>query len=395
MPLTKKSFFQSWSQQSQLSYFDLKGVNEDSYQTQWGHVYELSSVSFQCSFGLQNKKITQAIQNQAQEWSFAFPKAHHPLMEEVSQKLGSYFPKGKFFYTLSGAEGIENSIKISKVLQAKRGLLSFTPCYHGATIAASSLTQDWRRDPSFCLKEDYFSLPHPHFDPSGSQLTQFFKTHGDSIGCVFLESVSGGNGVYAPPSSWIKVFNQLKKQYGFFLALDEVVSGFGRLGTAFATRKFPELNPDLVILAKAMTGGLIPFGAVWVKDALAQHFDRHILKCGLTNYAHPMGLAATKATIDVMEETINDEAFLKIQELLSSFLEDLEKLNGIKETRQVGLLAAIDCQKLPKVDEFWKRGLSLILRDNRIILAPFLNAKVTDLETKLNTLQEILHEQTR
>ena len=172
---------------------------------------------------------------------------------------------------------------------------------------------------------------------------------------------------------------------------DEVLAGFGRTGRPFAFHHF-ELRPDLICMSKAITGGYIPFGAVWVSQEISRHYDDDVLACGLTNYGHPLGLAALDAVLDMLK----DVSFIASkQQLEIAFAERIENLadshKSIVGFRRRGLLAAVDFKSGPSPwQRFLDAGVSVIIRDQCLVLAPPYISTADRLEKAFESLHQVI-----
>ena len=159
----------------------------------------------------------------------------------------------------------------------------------------------------------------------------------------------------------------------------------------FAFQHF-ELRPDFVCMSKAITGGYIPFGAVWVDDAIADHYDEDVLACGLTNYGHPLGLAALDAVIDLLDDVTFSAAKQQLEFAFAEMIEGLaDRHKSIVGFRRRGLLAAIDFNvALPAWQEFQNAGVYVILRDQMMVLAPPFISSRERLEQAFQSLHEVI-----
>ena len=150
----------------------------------------------------------------------------------------------------------------------------------------------------------------------------------------------------------------------------EVLVGFGRCGSAFAFQDYG-LEPDLVTLSKAITGGYVPFGAVWTSPRIASHYDEEVLACGLTNYGHPLGLAALEAVLDLLDEPSFNKNKTELEQSFAEWTEALTDLPNVTEVRCRGLMARVDfAHAAPSWQEAFEAGLHLFSKNNFSILAP-------------------------
>jgi len=390
-------FFFTWTEQKKAIKVEIEGTSDTYFTLKGGKkVYDLSSISFQASFGLSHPKIKEAIKNQVDSFTVVSPKAVFPLKTRASQKLRALIekdenPKGKIFYTLSGAESVENALKITREIKKKKIILCRQNSYHGATLGALSVTGDWRNGPHQTVDDWTVRIPEPHEDPTLEKTEEIIKKVGpENIAGFCLETVTGGNGVIIPPAQWWEGIQRLSNQYKLFLILDEVICGFQRTGKAFGLHHYPFLKPHLICLAKGITGGHIPFGAVWACPEVANFYDTHVLSCGLTSYAHPLGLVVMEVILDLLK----NEAFLqntrRLEEILLDFLYKWKKLPFIKEVRSIGLLAALDFDRKIDFSFFLNKGLHVVVQPQTLILSPSLIYEEEIFKEALGQLDEIL-----
>jgi taurine--2-oxoglutarate transaminase len=226
----------------------------------------------------------------------------------------------------------------------------------------------------------------------------------ETVAAVIMEGIVGANGVFVPPPGYWKKVRDICDRHGVLLIADEVLSGFGRTGRWFAV-DHDGVTPDLLTMAKALTGGYAPGGAVIVGDRIARHFDENVLLCGLTTYAHPLTCAAIVAAI----ESYRDEDLIARAAALGAGLGTrLRALQAgrdfIGEVRGLGLLWALelvvpgtreplDAATVTRVAAALKRHhLHLHRRDNLIYVAPPLVATEEDLSEAAALLAQALDE---
>jgi taurine--2-oxoglutarate transaminase len=229
------------------------------------------------------------------------------------------------------------------------------------------------------------------------------------VAAVILEGIVGANGVFVPPGGYWKRIRAICDRYGILLIADEVLSGFGRTGRWFAV-DHDGVTPDLLTMAKGITGGYVPGGAVIVSERIARHFDDHVLVCGLTSYAHPLVCEAIVATI----ETLRDERLIERAAALGTFLanrlaEFARDRPYIAETRGLGLLWAFElCVPGPQGERtnaplppvamgklsatLRKHHLHMHKRDNLLYLAPPLVISEAELDAALAELGRAFEE---
>ena len=165
-------------------------------------MHDLTSISFQCSFGLKSKVIQQKIKRQLDSHAIATPEFHHRKLHNITEKLVNLINiKGKIFYTTSGAESVSNAIKIVRAFSKKDLIFSIKKSYHGSINEALEVTGDWRRKHNHVPKKSHRWLPDPFEDPDFSRSHAILKEHTDRLSSIIIETTSGKNGVYTPPKA--------------------------------------------------------------------------------------------------------------------------------------------------------------------------------------------------
>ena len=387
-------FFYSWTKQQEAVHFPVQSARDDSFVLENGDfVFDFVSTSFQANFGHSFAPIRQRIQQQLDTMPVASPKSSFPLKARVSQSLLELLNlgAGKIFYTVSGAESVENALKIARQIKKRPIILARQKSYHGASLGALSVTGDWRNDPHLTFDEGTVRIPEPQEDPELKLTRSIVQSTGpENIAAIILETISGTNGMCVPSQEWFERVEELCREFDLFLISDEVLVGFGRCGPDFAFQKYG-IRPDLVCLSKAITGGYVPFGAVWTSSEIADYYDSRTLACGLTNYAHPLGLAALEGVL----ESLRNPEFLQIKQdrenLFGQLVQELSTRPGVLETRCEGMMAAIELDHPAcSWQEAFEAGLHLFCKSNLIILAPPYNCGVDRLEKSMQTLTSLL-----
>ena len=371
------SYFYTWSNQQTALTFDIDGADEFHYLSKEKKILDFSSTSFQASFGLKNDFITDAISAQAKSFPLSTPKAKFKLKEDISFKLKNLISqetKGKIFWTSSGAESIENAIKMSRHIKGRNTIVSRERSYHGASLGALSIGGDWRSKAVSTVDQWTLRIPEPEVDKDAKIARKVIEDYGpEKIAGICLEVITGGNGVIIPAIEWYQNIQKICDDYNLHLILDEVICGFGRTGEDFGFHHYKNiLKPNFICLAKAITGGFFPFGAVWVENQTASYYDQNILPCGLTNYAHPIGLAATDKTMDFYL-SIKESLLKKNIEIFHELLMDLSKNSKVKTMRKIGMMSFVELKDSFKWEDFIRNNIFLYFSNNNLILAPALN----------------------
>mgnify|MGYP003324171304 FL=1 len=362
----------------------------DSYKSQDGRDILDGTAGLWCvNAGHKREKIVSAIQAQVEELDYvpAFQMGH-PKAFALANKLVEITPEdmNHVFFTNSGSESVETALKIAIAYQRMRGQASRTRLigrergYHGVNFGGISVGGIVNNRKMFgTLLSGVDHLPHTHLPDLNSfskgqpehglelanDLERIIKIHDAStIAAVIVEPISGSTGVLIPPVGYLERLRDLCDHYGILLIFDEVITGFGRLGTPFAADYFGVV-PDIICAAKGLTNGIIPMGAVIVKDEIYSQFmtgpkDTIELFHGYTYSGNPVAAAAAIATLEVYEE---DALFSRASELAAYWQEALHSLADhpfVIDIRNIGLIGAIELE--PIQEHPTKRAFSAFLR---------------------------------
>ena len=391
----KLPYYISWSKQKDAASFEIASVDGVTVTTTNGlRLIDMTSISYQAHFGHNHPVLIEHIKNQLTTIPMSSPKGIYPHKNETTKALLSYMQKesGKIFYTTSGAESVENALKIARDITKKKIVLARSKSYHGATLGALSVTGDWRNPAHMTPPGWVVRIPEPtEVDAIKKTREIILKTGPDQIAAIIIETITGGNGVYAGTKDWWQGLKNLCQEFNILLIMDEVVCGFERTGKPFGYMHYG-VEPDLICLAKGITGGMIPFGAVWTSKTIAEYYEDNILCCGLTNYAHPLGMAAMRGVLEIVQNKSFLENLRLVEKVFKVELEKLKNLSVVKEIRVHGLLCAVDLHKSVDAKKFFDRGLYLISQPNRIILAPPLIITESLLLEGMNKIYKVLEE---
>ena len=325
------------------------------------------------NIGHGNQRVIQAIVDQAKELPFAGPgMATKP--RAVLGKLLSEITPGNlnhFLYTLGGADANENAIKLARAYTGRHKILSRYRSYHGSSLGALAVTGDPRRtawEPGVAPGVVHFLDPFRYRstfhqnrqDISDEEFCADYLAHleeiityerPDTIAAIMMESVTGTNGIIIPPDGYLQGVRTICDKYGILLIADEVMSGFGRTGEWFAVDHW-KVVPDLMTMAKGLTSGYAPLGAVAMKPEIAHHFDDVVYEGGLTFNGHPISLAAAIANIQVLR----DDQLIKNSREMGIVMQEMnaelwDRHPSIGETRNIGLFGIIELVKNRKTKE--------------------------------------------
>lgn len=386
-------YFLTWAKQKDAHFFKMDRAHSSTFYTDDKDIIDLSSISYQAHFGFNPPPIIKAIKDQLDFLPITSPKANFKGKIEITNKLLNYMklPNGKIFYTTGGAETIENALKMARQISGKKIVLSRAQSYHGATMGALLATGDWRNPPHLLPREEWsVRIPEPYEEKAIEKTRDIILKYGpENIAAFILETITGGNGVIIPTSEWWEGIQKLCDEFHIFLILDEVVCGFMRTGLPFGFHHY-NLRPDFITCAKGISGGLIPFGALWTNPKIADYYKDTILSCGLTNYGHPLGIAALGAVLDWLEEETFIQEIKKRENQLSNFLNSIQSFSCVTKTRQMGLLAAIDLTTTISPQALLNHGLYIVTQTNRLILAPALTISEAELDLGCERLAHVL-----
>jgi len=373
-------------------------------------------------------KIVEAIAKQAAELDYAPAfQMGHPKAFELANRLVDIAPKGldHVLFTNSGSESVETALKVALAYHRVKGdgarsrLIGRERGYHGVNfggISVGGIVTNRKMFGTLLTGVDH--MPHTHIigknaftrgEPQhgvelADELERIVTLHDAStIAAVIVEPVAGSTGVLIPPVGYLKRLREITKKHGILLIFDEVITGYGRLGTPFAADYFG-VTPDIMVTAKGLSNGVIPMGAVLVSAEIHDAFmggPEHVIEFfhGYTYSGNPVASAAALATL----ETYKDEGLLtRGAELAPYFEEALHSLKGLPhviDIRNIGLVGAIELE--PIAGQPTKRAFSAFLQayeqallirttGDIIALSPPLIVEKSHIDQIVGTLSNIL-----
>ncbi|WP_322798728.1 aminotransferase class III-fold pyridoxal phosphate-dependent enzyme [Thermoflexus sp.] len=319
---------------------------------------DFNSQLMNVNIGHGDERVIRAIQEQAARLPYVNPFMATEPRARLGQMLAEIAPGdlNKVFFTLGGADANENAIKIARLYTGRHKIIARYRSYHGATAGAITLTGDPRRWPAepgipgvihvfdpyryrcrWCMREARCTLDClNHIE----DVIQFEGPH--TVAAVFIETVTGTNGIIIPPDGYLQGLREICHRYGILLICDEVMSGFGRTGEWFAVNHW-NVVPDLMTVAKGLTSGYLPLGAVLMAERIAEFFRERPFPGGLTYNSHPLCLAAAIATLQVYQEDHLIENARRMGEILARELARLkERHPSVGDVRSIGLFGVIE-----------------------------------------------------
>jgi beta-alanine--pyruvate transaminase len=374
-------------------------------------------------------KIVEAIRKQAGilDFSSSFSLGH-PLPFEVARRIAELAPEGmeQVFFVNSGSEAVDTALKIALAYHRLKGegtrtrFIGRERGYHGVNLAGISVGGvPANRKAYGVMLPGVDHLRHTH-DPARSAFTRGAPIAGaefadeleariiplhdaSNIAAVIVEPVAGSTGVLIPPRGYLDRLRKICDRHGILLIFDEVITGFGRLGTPFAADYFG-VRPDMITLAKALTNGAVPMGAVVVCKAIYDAFmtgpeNAIELFHGYTYSGHPVAAAAGLATLDIYRR----EGLLTRAATLAPYWEDavhaLRGLPHVIDLRNIGLMAGIEFEPRPgkpgtrAYDAFVKafeQGLLIRTTGDIIALSPPLTVEKSEIDRMFEILGDVL-----
>jgi taurine--2-oxoglutarate transaminase len=374
LPLSLEHNFWTWSAQKKVQPIPIKKAKGVYFWDTHGKRYlDFNSMVMNVNIGHGNERVIEAMVEQVRELPFAGPGMATKPRALLGKKLAEITPPGlnKFLYTLGGADANENAIKLARARTGKFKILARYRSYHGATHGAAALTGDPRRtawEPMVMPGVVHFLDPYRYRstfhrtiqDISEEEFSCDYLNHleeiirfedPDTIAGILIETVTGTNGVLIPPVGYLKGVRSLCDKYRIVMICDEVMSGFGRTGAWFAVDHW-QVAPDIMTMAKGLTSGYAPLGAVAMTEVVASTFNEKVYEGGLTYNGHPVSMAAAIAVIEVMQEDHLVEKANGTGKVLADMLIELvDRHPSVGDVRSIGLFGVLELVKNRKSKE--------------------------------------------
>ena len=426
--LNREYVFFTWAVQSKVNPISATRSEGVYFWDGDGKRYlDFSSQLMNVNAGHGNQKIIKAIQEQVGEMAYVYPAIATEPKGRLAQLLAEITPGDlcKTLFTLGGAEANENGIKFARLYTGRNKIITRYRSYHGATAGAMALSGDPRRLPVEPLIPGVVHVmdPYCYRCPFGwtletchrecvAHVEQVIKFEGpENVAALMLEGVTGTSGLIIPPDDYWPQMREICDKYDILLIDDEVMSGFGRTGEWFGINHW-DVVPDIMTLAKGITAGYVPLGAVIVSRAIADYFADRPLPMGLTYSGHPVCTAAGVATIEAYKEEKLVENARAMGVILKEGLEELKvKHPSVGDVRCIGLFAVIELVKDKGTKEplapwnakphemgvmaqvpgaLRERGMYTFSKWNWIFAVPPLNINEAELRDGLRILNEVL-----
>ncbi|HEV3258408.1 MAG TPA: aminotransferase class III-fold pyridoxal phosphate-dependent enzyme [Gemmataceae bacterium] len=380
---------------------------------------------FQCNLGHGNRRVIEAIQRQAGRACCVSPQFVTEERSALARELSRHTPGDldTCFFVNSGSEANDQAFIMARAVTGRPKIFAKYRSYHGTTFGTLGVGGDPRRaaiepappagtvrffDP-YCYRCD-FGLEYPAcgIHCLAALERQLELENPGTVAAVVVEPVTGAAGGFPLPDGYLPRLRQLCDRHGILLIADEVITGFGRTGTWFAV-EHDGVVPDILVLAKGLTSGYVPMGAVVVRQPIARHFETRMLSLGSTYAGHPLACAAARACLEEYAEPGLFPHVRRMGELLFARLRELAARHAcVGDVRGKGLLACLElvrdrAAKVPLVppntdsplplqirQRAWEEGIHLLARGSLLLLAPPLILTPQDVEEAAAKLDRLL-----
>jgi len=383
-----------------------------------------------CNAGHAQPRIIEAVQRQVAEldYSPAFQMGH-PRQFELASRLADLMPGrlNHVFFTNSGSESVDTALKIALGYHRARGegqrtrLIGREKGYHGVNFGGMSVGGIPANRKMFGsllpgvdhirhthgIEENRFSRGQPeHGAWLADDLKRLCQLHDPStIAAVIVEPLAGSAGVLLPPKGYLERLREICDAHGILLIFDEVITGFGRLGAPFAVDYFG-VEPDIVTTAKGLTSGVVPMGAVFVRDDIHDAFMQgpaHMVEFfhGYTYSGNPLACAAALGALDTYEDDGLLTRAAEIGDYWADAVHSLKDCPNVIDLRNLGLIAGIELEPIagqPTKRAFtaflkaFEKGLLIRTTGDIIALSPPLIIEKQHIDFAIDTLRDVLKE---
>lgn len=389
--------------------------------------YDMSSQLANVNLGYGNKDIIEAVQNQVGVLPYIAPAFASGPRAELAKMLVDLSPDNiaKAFFTCGGSDANEAAIYAARTYTGKNKILSRYRSYHGSTLGSGNTSGDPRR---FALERPAATGFLKFFDPyvyrskiqfkNDAEASEFYLSMleeqilyegPDQIAAIFVESITGANGVIIPPDGYLQGLRALCDKYNILMVCDEVMAGFGRTGKMFSFEHWG-IKPDIITFAKGVTCGYVQLGGILISKDIADYFADKTFQYGLTYSGHTLACAAGIASVNYYFKHHILEHVEEVGKVFAELLDELaEKHDCVGNVRHIGLFGAVELVKnketkepivsygrdpekiMPRIHGLLKeRGFSAFGRENNINVTPPLIITEEELREAIKILDEVL-----
>ncbi len=354
----------SWSKQRGSTPMVIEKAEGVYFWTSTGKkMLDFSSQLISVNIGHGHPDVAAAVAEQMKQVSYVYPGMVTKARGDLGKKLAEISPGdlNRVFFTLGGAEAVENAIKLARIFTGRHKIISLYQSYHGATYVSASAGGDPRKfaiDSQQAPNMVHVENPFFYRCPWGSKTEQECEDKAiahlerivqyenpSAIAAIILEGESGSSGCIKYPKNYWKRVKEIADRYGILMIDDEVMSGFGRTGKWFAVEHHGVV-PDILCMAKGLTSSYLPLGGIMVSERIAKYFDDKVMALGLTYSAHPVSCAAANAVLAVYEKENLIENAANMGKYIEAEVEKLKtKHISIGDFRNTGLLGCLELVK--------------------------------------------------
>lgn len=378
-----------------------------------------------CGHG--RKEIADAVYQQLQEMDYCAPfQLGHPGSFELARRVAAITPEGldRVFFVNSGSESVDTALKIAYAYHRARGqgqrtrFVSRERAYHGVNLGGTSLAGLVKNRETFGPGLPGIAHMRHTWDPEhrfvrgqpehgaelADDLQRMVELYGsETIAACFVEPIAGSTGTLVPPEGYLQRLRQICDRYGILLVFDEVITGFGRTGKPFAGHSFGVV-PDIMTMAKALTNGAQPMGAVAVQESIynsivdAAPESAVELFHGYTYSGHPAACAAALATVDIYEKEGLFERAASLSDYFLDGIFSLRDVGAVTDIRGYGMMAGIDLapdgtpgnRGYDAQKRLYHAGLHLKFTGDSGIIAPAFVIEKSQIDDMVGILREVL-----
>lgn len=337
--------------------------------------------------GHRHPKVVKAVSDQLKRQALHSQDLLDPLRAMLAKVLAQITPGDlKYaFFTNSGTESVEAALKLAKNYSDRQTIISTTRAFHGKSLGSLSGTaKNVFRKPFLPLIPGFRHIPYGDIDMMRKTF-EACAAVGEDVAAVILEPIQGEGGIIIPPEGYLKQVRELCDEYDAILIFDEVQTGMGRTGKMFAADLF-EVEPDIICLAKALGGGVMPIGAIVAKEKVFKNWFDNPFVHTTTFGGNPLACAAALATIDVLIEEKLPERAAEVGEYFLKGLKEAAKGHEDKvlEIRGVGLMIGIEFHS----DEIGYEVSKGMFSNGILVAGTLVNSKTIRIEPPLTISYE-------
>jgi len=426
----KKYMIKSWSTQGGYNPKVIVSAKGSYFTDSDGKDYLDFSSQLMCSnLGHSHPDIIEGIKKQTEKLCYVHAGFGTEPVAELSKLVAEITPGdlSKTFFSSSGCEANEAALKAARFYTGGHKIISRYRSYHGGTFGAVAITGDprrWYTEPmqmpgvifapdAYCYRCP-FSLKYPECGLQCAEYVDYMIEYEGGaqgkVAAVVTEPIVGSNGIIVPPDGYFKRLREICDKWGVLMIDDEVMAGFGRTGKWFAINHW-DVVPDIMTMAKGITGAHIPLGATVLSKKIADHFDENLFCHGHTYVSHPLPCAAGVAAINAYKKHDVIENAAKMGKILGKRLMELkEDHKCVGDVRGKGVFWGVEPVKNREtkepfarvhqkfeastinkmLGEAMKKGVYIIHVINTIIVAPPCTTNEEEIEKGCDVLDEVL-----